>query len=544
MYIYKKDLDTSEHIREQFNQLFKSESLCNQMIGTYIARKIEAGGFIRDDVLDYVVSHDFGNDYADLIYKFFDYLKDLSPYWLEILLDIIKNKEEQDVSSFLSEVYGAFVSGIPLDKVKLCYENAEDPHAFAVALENNSSDGAYSKMLESLSAITNVIEKIEFDRSNQTEEFGYMSDSIAGLKEQLKEKADTIKNRDEQIEHLNELLNSKADITQEELNKIIKYRDFYERKYNAAMDELDEVKDKNCKYELKILELEKRIKEIPENTDNMDSKEQPTVNNDFVEKLNLITEKVSKLDEIFTVIGSFQSKFDNVHKEIKLLDDSNSSILNTEMTKLTNNFNNIIDDRLEVVLKQLTKLVVAEFLVVNSVDLISAFFKLPQALCNVMVGNAQFNINTSDAVYRCLESPSFSDATILWLFSLVLMVLTAISGGSIIYLAIIRIFKVLMIIPYAAIATSTVASSHGIASTTISYYKYAFATILESATMLIAVNLSGYLITNNSDLLTTLINGSDFNEALSWMIGTMMLLACTMGAVKEAGQITHRVLGT
>lgn len=347
MYIYKKDLDTSEHIREQFNQLFKSESLCNQMIGTYIARKIEAGGFIRDDVLDYVVSHDFGNDYADLIYKFFDYLKDLSPYWLEILLDIIKNKEEQDVSSFLSEVYGAFVSGIPLDKVKLCYENAEDPHAFAVALENNSSDGAYSKMLESLSAITNVIEKIEFDRSNQTEEFGYMSDSIAGLKEQLKEKADTIKNRDEQIEHLNELLNSKADITQEELNKIIKYRDFYERKYNAAMDELDEVKDKNCKYELKILELEKRIKEIPENTDNMDSKEQPTVNNDFVEKLDLITEKVSKLDEIFTVIGSFQSKFDNVHKEIKLLDDSNSSILNTEMTKLTNNFNNIIDDKFD-----------------------------------------------------------------------------------------------------------------------------------------------------------------------------------------------------
>lgn len=347
MYIYKKDLDTSEHIREQFNQLFKSESLCNQMIGTYIARKIEAGGFIRDDVLDYVVSHDFGNDYADLIYKFFDYLKDLSPYWLEVLLDIIKNKDEQDVSSFLSEVYGAFISGIPLDKVKLCYENAEDPHAFAVALENNSSDGAYSKMLESLSAITNVIEKIEFDRSNQTEEFGYMSDSIAGLKEQLKEKADTIKNRDEQIEHLNELLNSKADITQEELNKIIKYRDFYERKYNAAMDELDKVKDKNCKYELKILELEKRIKEIPENTDNMNSKVQPAANNDFVEKLNLITEKVSKLDEIFTVIDSFQNKFDNVHEEIKLLDDSNSSILNTEMTKLTNNFNNIIDDKFD-----------------------------------------------------------------------------------------------------------------------------------------------------------------------------------------------------
>lgn len=70
MFIYKKDLDTSKHIQEQFNQLFQSESFCNKMIGAYITRKIEAGGFIRDDVLDYVVSHDFGNDYVDLIYRF------------------------------------------------------------------------------------------------------------------------------------------------------------------------------------------------------------------------------------------------------------------------------------------------------------------------------------------------------------------------------------------------------------------------------------------------------------------------------------------
>ena len=62
--------------------------------------------------------------------------------------------------------------------------------------------------------------------------------------------------------------------------------------------------------------------------------------------------------------------------------------------------------------------------------------------------------------------------------------------------------------------------------------------------MLIAVNLSGYLITNNSNILTNLIGGSDFYQALSWMIGTMILLACSMGAVKESGQITHRVLGS
>ena len=128
--------------------------------------------------------------------------------------------------------------------------------------------------------------------------------------------------------------------------------------------------------------------------------------------------------------------------------------------------------------------------------------------------------------------------------SLVLLVMTVVAAGSILYLSIVRIFKVLMIVPYSAIATSTVASSHSVSSTTVSYWKYTLATILEASTMLMAVNLSGYLVSGSETILDGVIKTSgSFQNACGWIISTIIILAVTMGAVKEAGQVTHRVLG-
>ena len=101
-----------------------------------------------------------------------------------------------------------------------------------------------------------------------------------------------------------------------------------------------------------------------------------------------------------------------------------------------------------------------------------------------------------------------------------------------------------MIVPYSAIATSTVASSHSVSSTTVSYWKYTLATILEASTMLLAVNLSGYLVSGNGTILDGVIKTSgSFQNACGWIISTIIILAVTMGAVREAGQVTHRVIG-
>lgn len=351
MYIYRKDWESNEHIKELFSFLFKSESDCNKKLGFCIGRTIEDGGFIKDDVLEYIANYDFGDKYFELIIRFFEKPEDVSVGWLEILKDIIDNKDEQDHECFISEVYGAFISGISFDKIKLCYENSENPHDFAVAIENNSSDGTYSKMLESLSAITNVIEKIEFDRNSQSQEFSTMRDSITNLKEQIKEKDDTVKAKDIEINRLNELLNCKSDITDEELSKLKKYREFYERKYNNAINELEKEKNENCKNKLRILELEKKIKEISQNTDSrLDNAEE---DENLVEKIDTIIDKISGLDNVFSnilsiknVTDGIQGMFASVHEELKALDDSNSSVINNEVAKLSNNINDYVDDKL------------------------------------------------------------------------------------------------------------------------------------------------------------------------------------------------------
>lgn len=198
--------------------------------------------------------------------------------------------------------------------------------------------------------------------------------------------------------------------------------------------------------------------------------------------------------------------------------------------------------RLEVALKQLAKLVVSEFLVTQSIIIVSSLFGLVNALCGKF--NSSFSIKVSADVYKCVAEEKLGQNIILVLLSLVLLVMTVVAAGSILYLSIVRIFKVLMIVPYSAIATSTIASSHSVSSTTVSYWKYTLATILEASTMLMAVNLSGYLVSSNGTILDGVIKTSgSFQNACGWIISTIIILAVTMGAVKEAGQVTHRVLG-
>lgn len=198
--------------------------------------------------------------------------------------------------------------------------------------------------------------------------------------------------------------------------------------------------------------------------------------------------------------------------------------------------------RLEVALKQLAKLVVSEFLVTQSITIVSSLFGLVNALCRTF--NSSFSIKVSADVYKCVAEEKLGQNIILVFLSLVLLVMTVVAAGSILYLSIVRIFKVLMIVPYSAIATSTVASSHSVSSTTVSYWKYTLATILEASTMLMAVNLSGYLVSGSGTILDGVIKTSgSFQNACGWIISTIIILAVTMGAVKEAGQVTHKVLG-
>ena len=94
-----------------------------------------------------------------------------------------------------------------------------------------------------------------------------------------------------------------------------------------------------------------------------------------------------------------------------------------------------------------------------------------------------------------------------------------------------------MIMPLSSIATSTIASSHQISNTTISYWKYAFATILEAVTIMIAIVLGTALMKSNAITFGTL------SVVMAWMANCIIIGFTMLGAIKEAPVITHRALG-
>ena len=202
--------------------------------------------------------------------------------------------------------------------------------------------------------------------------------------------------------------------------------------------------------------------------------------------------------------------------------------------------------RLEVMLKHLAKLVVGEFMITHTIDIIKVILslvysgtglimKVDSTSSSILADNTMYGM---DSTIQAVSSYTNNwELILLIVFGIVFMFTMLIVGGGILYLTYVRLFKVLMIIPLSSLATSTIASSHQISSTTISYWKYAFATILEAVTIMIAIVLGTALMKSNA------ITFASLSVVMSWMAKCIIIGFTMFGAIKEASAITHRALG-
>lgn len=353
MHIKKENLESSSVYKEQLNKLLTSEDRCRQIIGAYIQDVIfNHDGFIKDDVLEYISSANFGGkENVNIVIFFLSKPAYADIRWFELIVKTVNSKNKDDITNFLSEIQGAYSSGIPVETVEKCLDNAEDPHAMAVALENNTSDGAYAKMLESLSAVTNVIEKIEFDRHSQSQEYGYLEDVINDLKEQIKEKDSLLEKKNSEIEELTDKLNSKPDVDADNLSKLKVDKEFYEKKYREIRTELDDARNENGRLEIKIMQLEKKISDgLPE--------QQPTVvkvdNEELLNKVNTLIEQTAKLEQLTENISAIKEStdgikdgFNNINEGLKMLDDSTTNVISNELNKVSQDIKDNIEKKIE-----------------------------------------------------------------------------------------------------------------------------------------------------------------------------------------------------
>ena len=136
------------------------------------------------------------------------------------------------------------------------------------------------------------------------------------------------------------------------------------------------------------------------------------------------------------------------------------------------------------------------------------------------------------------------------IFALVMVVI----GVLILKTSFARFFKVLIIVPYGALASSTVAGTHAVSSSAVSFYKYALNCILEAVTMIIAIkvyaaivgSMSKFMMDGNLGKSVTVSSASfiDIGISLGGSLLIQIILALAMySVIKEASTMTQRALG-
>lgn len=201
--------------------------------------------------------------------------------------------------------------------------------------------------------------------------------------------------------------------------------------------------------------------------------------------------------------------------------------------------------RVEVMIKEMIKLVIAEALVTCSIYIIQVFFGLVDKLTNGVIPSADsVKLTVPDNVNSFLGgNVSLVDGLLCGFIGVLFVVGSVAAGASILYFAYIRFFKVLLIIPYGAIASSTMVGGPAFSRSAANYYKYAVSTVLEAVTMLLALKLSSAIISSNAINIITNESVTNGTTVSQWMIRALIMLFVTLGAVKESSQITQHGLG-
>lgn len=208
------------------------------------------------------------------------------------------------------------------------------------------------------------------------------------------------------------------------------------------------------------------------------------------------------------------------------------------------------ETKLERVLFDVMKLLIAEYFVVSNFKLISKFCKLSVKLCKRIISVSSdemtLKVEFPDSFYEHLNELGGGETFVLLIVAIIFAGVIVCAGGSLVLSSFKRFFKLMVIIPWGAIASSTFAGNHQVASSGASFWKMTLNTILETVTMLIAIVLfvkifgDGNLIFFTSDEMSSC---SAFEYCFIYMVERGLLVLTCATTVSSASEYTRRALG-
>lgn len=197
--------------------------------------------------------------------------------------------------------------------------------------------------------------------------------------------------------------------------------------------------------------------------------------------------------------------------------------------------------RFETVLRMLMRLGIAEWLVANNVTIMKAFFQSVGALVGLITNSGTTKLKIPQEQQDIIEGLGFGESLLMMILAVIIALVIIFCGFMIVYTVYFRFLKILVIVPFGAIAFSTTSGNRMVSHTAVTYAKHFLAVLLEAVTMTLAIIVCNAFL--NAGLPTFTSDYADWTKALMYMCELTFSVAMTVGSVKGAQSLTSKMLG-
>lgn len=197
--------------------------------------------------------------------------------------------------------------------------------------------------------------------------------------------------------------------------------------------------------------------------------------------------------------------------------------------------------RIEVILRLLIRLALAEWFVANCVTIMKAFFTSIGNWVNMLAGGSASTLSINSTQADVIRNLGFGTSLIMLILAALLSVIIIICGFFLIYTVYFRFLRLLVIVPMGAIAFSTMGGNRNVSHTALTYCRYFLCVCFEAVTMALAILVCNAFI--NAGLPTFTGSYADWTKTLIYLCEMTFAVAMTVGSVKGAQSLTSKAFG-
>lgn len=197
--------------------------------------------------------------------------------------------------------------------------------------------------------------------------------------------------------------------------------------------------------------------------------------------------------------------------------------------------------RFEAILRILIRVAVAQWMVSYNLTVMKALFSSCGNLVTLLGAGQTVELSIDPSQAEVIKELGFGTSIVFLILAVFLSLTVIVCGFFLLYNVYFRFLKILVIVPFGAIVSSTLAGNRGISNTFVSFMKYFISVVFEAVTMALAILLCNAFISSGLPAFTG--DYADWAKTLIYLGEMTFTAALTVGTVKGAQNLTSRALG-